>query len=397
MHEILALASSNLTISANDGTGFDVEEDFVRALVSDAPDSWPETLNGTRVLERLVFHGTEVLSAAALKEMEGVPAEVLDAVERAALVQGFWEDRHRKVIGDAVDALAEAGIDSVILKGTASAYSVYDMPAARTRGDTDLLIAGENVDRAGRILGDLGFGRDTTFSLGGAVTQFSFSQADASCGWEHVIDLHWSLNNSAVLSRAFSTRELLKRSVPLARFSAMARAPHPVDALLITCLHRFVHLVSPYSVEGVDHFSADRLIWLADIDRLARTLSDKDWGALRIEATRRGLADVTASGLETGQTIFGTPLPEGLIGEWNASPPSLVDRYLKAGRITRTWMDLRALDGAGAKAAFVRDHLFPRADYMHARFGEGGSLSILYLRRVLRGLAKVLRQDLGRP
>ena len=65
--------------------------------------------------------------------------------------------------------------------------------------------------------------------------------------------------------------------------------------------------------------------------------------------------------------------------------------------MTRTRMDLRAINGAGAKAAFVRDHLFPRADYMRARFGEGGSLSILYLRRGLRGLAKVLRQDLGRP
>ena len=241
-------ARSKSTQPAGGGTDFAVEDVFVRALVSEAPDSWPETLNGTRVVERLVFHGTEVLSAAALREMEGVPAEVIESVERAALVQGFWEDRHREVIGDAVDALAEAGIASVILKGTASAYSVYDMPAARTRGDTDLLIAAENVDRAGRILGDLGFGRDTTFSLGGAVTQFSFTQADANCGWVHVIDLHWALNNSAVLSRAFSTQELIDRSVPLSRFSAMARAPHPVDALLITCLHRFVHLVSPYSV-----------------------------------------------------------------------------------------------------------------------------------------------------
>ena len=70
-------------------------------------------------------------------------------------------------------------------------------------------------------------------------------------------------------------RELLARALPLPALGPHARGPGDVDALLIACMHRATHRHNPYTVNGEDHHDPDRLIWLTDIDLLARRLSHR--------------------------------------------------------------------------------------------------------------------------
>ncbi|MFI5208200.1 MAG: nucleotidyltransferase family protein, partial [Gemmatimonadales bacterium] len=54
-------------------------------------------------------------------------------------------------------ALQARGIESILLKGTALAYSVYVAPALRPREDTDLLIRAGDAEAVRRVMKNLGY------------------------------------------------------------------------------------------------------------------------------------------------------------------------------------------------------------------------------------------------
>ena len=57
-----------------------------------------------------------------------------------------------------IDALGEAGVRAVILKGGALAYTHYPEPWCRTRADLDLLVSRDHRRAAGRALQAIGYG-----------------------------------------------------------------------------------------------------------------------------------------------------------------------------------------------------------------------------------------------
>jgi len=321
--------------------------------------------------------------------VSGVPDTLTEALRARRLQYLFWEDRHRHFVGLAIGALTEAGIRSVVLKGTACAYSVYGSPSERVRGDTDILVASNDRVRAGEILKTLGFRRGLTFARERGSSQVTYAKEEG-LGWSHAIDLHWQINNSAFLSRLFSWDELCERSVPLASLCEAARSTAPVDGLLISCFHRLVHLGSPYTVNGIAHYSADRLIWLSDIDLLSQALSASDWEELYARARDKGLISACLSGINAARAAFGTEVPHNVLERLaEAAEVSTVDIYLYGKPLTRLRLDTGAQSGLWGKIAFIGEHVFPPADYMHAQFG-GGWLPALYFGRGIRGISKLL-------
>lgn len=342
-----------------------------------------------QLLERTDFHGVGMLLAAAIDTVPGVPDALVTALRDRRVHYMFWEDRHRNFVGGMIDALAKAGIRSVVFKGTACAYSVYDSPFERIRGDTDIIIASNDRVRADEILTTAGFRGGLTFARERGASQLTY-ELEESFGWSHAIDLHWEINNSAFLSQLFSWDELCARSIPLSSFGDAARAPAPVDAILISCFHRLVHLRSPYTVDGAAHCSADRLIWLSDIDRLSKSMTEADWTELVARARDKGLVGACASGLNATRSALGTDMPQDILDRL-AEPDrvSAVDKYLYGTRLFRFRQDVAAQSGLWGKAAFIGEHLFPPSEYMHAQFGDGW-LPALYLGRVIRGIGKQL-------
>jgi hypothetical protein len=83
-------------------------------------------------------------------------------------------------------ALEQAAIRTILLKGPALAERLYGDQKSRTYLDTDLLVAIEDLARAGATLSSLGYGLVASHEVGGV----SVGHAQTwSCG-RHVVDLH---------------------------------------------------------------------------------------------------------------------------------------------------------------------------------------------------------------
>ncbi|OWV50617.1 hypothetical protein CDZ97_28055 [Mameliella alba] len=91
----------------------------------------------------------------------------------------FQELAHRRILTRLAPEFAARGIVPLILKGTTLAYWVYDRPALRPRGDTDILVAEAEFDPAREILERHGFA--LAFAPGGRIvaSQCSYALRDA--------------------------------------------------------------------------------------------------------------------------------------------------------------------------------------------------------------------------
>lgn len=319
-------------------------------------------------------------------------AAIREAVRGRVLAQHFWEVEHRRLLGQVLAALAARGIRPILIKGTSVAYGLYSEPALRTRGDSDMLVPPGDRIATETELRELGFDRATAIEGDLLNHQASYVLRDIA-GREHVIDLHWRINNSIMLHRLFSYEELLSRAVPLPRLAVHALGTGKVDTMLIACMHRQVHSQSPYYVGGVAHFDADRLIWLYDIHLLAGTFAPRDWDELARCAGEKGLLTVVVDGLRKTRDAFGTAVPTTLT---DGSPSEVVvepaSAYLGAGAARREWMELCAQDGFFPRIRYLRQIVFPSAAFTRSRFPAARVtwLPWLYVRRAIRGVWKRL-------
>lgn len=360
-----------------------------QALLRGERQSWPFAdcvADVERFLERVTFHGIECLLVERLACLDACPESVRLALKQLATERALWELRNRRLMQLALEALATAGINTLVYKGTALAYSLYPNPVWRTRSDTDLLVAPDQLQASITVLESLGY-RQYSDAEEAIFYKLYFSQI-APEGGEHNIDLHWKLNNSELLSGLFSFTELYSRSVPLPALSGQARTVSHADALLIACLHRGVHKLSAYTVNHKTYYSGDRLIWLQDIDLLARQLQPAEWVQFFECSKAKGLTRICRESLALAGAWFMTSLPK----HWEISlaqlEQGLPDRYLAAGPFLRAWLDLQACRNLSAKLGYCRHILCPPATYMHNKFADARWqwLPWLYLRRIVTGL-----------
>ena len=304
----------------------------------------------------------------------------------------MWEMRHQQVLARTLASLHLIGIQPVLIKGTALAYSLYGDPAWRVRGDTDLIIPAADRAAAHDALIALGYVRSVGVSGELVSYQASYTAHEAD-GSQHTLDLHWKINNSELLARLFTYEELRRDATPLAGLSAHALGPSHVQSLLLACMHRSTHKQNPYYIGGTLHHEADRLIWLYDIHLLAQRFTHDDWNDLASLATQKGLRAVCLEGMSHARACFHTQYPQFVLDAL-ARPGAieLPDRYLGGGRWRQQWMDLLAVEGLPNRGRLLRELAFPPADYMRARFGAAsGPLAWLYLRRAVNGVVKRLR------
>ena len=335
-------------------------------------------------------HGITALLAARLADAPVSP--FLERLNAATRAYAAWEMGHRRALADALASLAAAGIEPVLFKGTALAYSVYPNPVLRTRADTDLIVPPDERERVTSALLRCGFVPEVSVESG------QTSLVRAGPGGLHGLDVHWQVNNSAVLSRLFTYQELRADAVPLTALAPEALAASPVHALLLACMHRGTHRHNPYYVSGEPHFGGDRLIWLYDLHLLAQSFRERDWHSFISRAETKGLLGVCADGLDLARECFSTNVPEH-VRDAMSRPRSreAASAYLSAGPWTQHWLDFQAQHGARRKARHLRELLFPPAEYMRARFaGERAHwLPWLYARRVFAGAWRRLRGRLA--
>ena len=279
-------------------------------------------------------------------------------------------------------ACAEAGAKPLVFKGAALAHTHYAASWQRPRADADVLIAPESREPVCVVLARLGYERCALISGDLVMFQTAFERVDR-LGVEHVLDIHWRIVNPHVVSQALSHGELLERSVIVRIEDYPMRVPSAVDSLLLACVHRAAH-----------HPDFEKPFWIEDIHVLASRFGPSEWQTFVTRAADRSVRAICFNGLQRAQQTFHTTIPANVLTalSTHVSEPSaiLVRKGLRP--VDRLASDLRTLGAVGA-VRLVREHLFPPAEYMRAKYGISSPalLPAYYVARMLSGMSKWFR------
>jgi hypothetical protein len=361
------------------------------ALVLGAPAEWGQLASEPEAflaacreedLSGLIYYGQRHRAEFATwpeQVRAGLAGDVRAARARELLV--------RRELQRALAALLEVGIEPVLLKGTALAYTVYPEPSLRPRADTDVLVDPSHAGRVREVLTARGY-TPTLLCEGELVfRQFELCHED-EFGLAHALDVHWAISTQALFADLLTYRELRARAQPASALGPNAWVPHPVDALLLALIHPAMH-----------HRNEQRLLWAYDIHLLASRLDGAEFEALAARAVDLGIAAIAAAGLVQSIGWFGTAVPAAVLEALRAVP---LDRQPSASYLepSRTWaretlMNVRSVRRWRDRLQLLREIALPNAGYMLRAYGLEGSrwgrvlLPALYLHRGIRGLWRV--------
>ena len=291
------------------------------------------------------------------------------------------EELQRRELLAVTNALARAGVQTLLLKGAALAYQVYPEPLLRVRDDTDLLIRPTDRDRAAEVLVGLGYDPAAENTADLATAQRHFRHADRG-RFAHPIDVHWRVTNPLVFADALPFDRTWSRSVVI-RALDPARGPCAVDALLLACLHRLAH-----------HGDESSIHWVYDIHRLAATLTDQGWGEVVEQAAANRLSGACLQGLSRSAGAFGTIIPAGVLARLAAGARPSEQEFVRPhiGPLRMLASDWRTLDSWSGRLRLLGAHVFPERAYMASKYGTRNPilLPLLYAYRALAGLPRWL-------
>ena len=295
------IISTLVSIVATD----DVDESR-RILATQAGEDVPTLVAAARA------HGVEAWLASCLPAGDDRYAELVAQRPR------FLAARARQLsTAKAITAmLAGAGIDTAILKGPSIAGTVYPRPDMRHGVDLDLLVRPGDLNPILDLLAGNGYDLlDTNWPL---IADLVPGELRVRAPNSTMIDLHWHLLQQPDLRREFSlpTDDLLDRARPFGDGRLFGLDP----------VAQLVHVALHATLSG-----ANRLLWMVDIDRLARA-GGTDWPEVIAYAKRSRTGLPVAVALAGTRARLGTPVPTATLRELAGGRAWLtLDRLVRAG------------------------------------------------------------------
>ena len=257
------------------------------------------------VLTALATHGLAPLLYLSMRDRkrgQGWPPAALAALADAFQTNAVRSYMMETELARISAALAEIGTPVALLKGAATGGTVYGSPAARLVNDLDLLVPAADVEEARAAVAALGYAAHGPLGSG----RFGRWQRRYRCELQMVcthpdrrgllVELHWSLVELPYYVEIIPMAEVWSTTHPVGALPG-ASIPDAATLLLHSCAHVSLH-----------HSRALRLIWLVDVDRLARSKA-LNWDALIERSERWGLGLAASATLRTTAAWLGTPLP----------------------------------------------------------------------------------------
>jgi len=240
-------------------------------------------------------------------------------------------------------ALDEAGVPVLLLKGAALGRMVYGSPAERPVSDFDLLIPADRLEPAREALAAREYQAAGLFWFVRWQQRYR-AELPLVCyapGRERLlVELHWSLVELPYYIDRIPMAEIWQASEPATGLPG-ARLPDAATALLHGCAHWALH-----------HSQEQRLLWLLDVDRLARC-GRVDWDLVLDRATRWGLQLALRTIVLQAEAHLGSPVPEAVrqaMAHWQPAPVETAMWGLGDERPGRTRQRIRttwaAMDGS---------------------------------------------------
>lgn len=256
-----------------------------------------------------------------------------------ATVQGLVVDQEA---GRVVDALRAQGVRAILLKGASFARWLYDDGGARPYNDVDLLVAPDQLETAGKVLGGLGY----VLRCAGAGEG---EQADHATNWDRpgspTIDLHNTMSGRLGAPPARCWTVVSKH----ARAVVVGGSPAEVLAPAALALHVVLHA------------EMGKQKTIDDLRRALSRLDVDDWRAA----------------LELAEALDGLPafgvglrlLPEGevmasALGVAKETSVELVLQASSTGNLAHPFEQLARTPGLRAKAGVVLRELVPTPSFV---------------------------------
>jgi hypothetical protein len=362
-----------------------------------APDSaWTSREELTAVWERIEFHGISVLLHHHAARLANWPEKMLARIAEEARLIGLWEATHHNALSKLIDGFAQAGIETVLMKGTAVAYSLYEEPAARRRGDSDLLVRPRDLERARELLSSSGWYRNddpvgVTFQEGW--------RCDVAGHFTHFLDLHWEPSDRPVLQRLLTCDDFFADPQPLPRLAENAmRADHALSLVHETLNQKWHHVHGYYAEQG-KVIGSRRLIWSLDFTLIAQALAPADWDRVCTFCESRKIGQLVAEALRGAASDLSAPLPEAVLVRLEAQPldPAVAAYFEASDDFGEFWHNLRGARSWRDRATLVLDRSFPPRSHLLTKYPDHAHWPTLLLQtRSLvgtagRALKRVLR------
>ncbi len=291
-------------------------DDYQSALLVVDPEASDEMLartlvaGGPEFVSFVIDHGLGPMWHARTKRDEFNESRM--AAEALFLAQ-------ERALHEIDEALAGAGINYVVIKGSATRLLVYENPAARACYDLDLLVSPEDRVRVASALGKVGF-------VASPIARSISRELVLSRGVVD-IDLHWGLLREGRL-RTDNTADMLGRRRQQSGFWML----NEEDAF-------FLLLVHPAFAKHLDgwgmglHRVADIVVWL-------RTQSF-DWQCVHEQLRQNGVQTAAWATLRWVELLTRPDTIEGLTSMIEAVRPrplrrAWLDFWLKHDISTRT-------------------------------------------------------------
>jgi hypothetical protein len=250
-----------------------------------------------------------------------------DMARMAGVERASWV-RTQRLIDSAAEALAaltERGIDTLVMKGVALASTAYPRATFRPMRDIDLLVRPVDVPTATRVLATLGYSGASPFDRQATIGRhaLTYGRGDGAA-----VDLHWMPHRMlAPRGIAGTFRDLpwdagiaadscWERAGEVVIGGASARVPSPADLLVHACVHG---LASP---------GGGRLQWFADCAAILRSEAPIDWDVAVAEARDRHLVPLLRRALGLLATTGDLPIPTVVLDELAHAPSTARDRLV---------------------------------------------------------------------
>jgi hypothetical protein len=344
---------------------FGLNENANQVALSISHEDWLVLL-ATLYQQRLTGFAVAAAEEGSLNLGSGQAEDLLER-HRDAMLQVLGLERHLVTLSA---ALEEAGVEMVLLKGSALAHTVYPDPSWRPFADLDFLVRGQDFQRAIEVLADRGFTR----ALPEPRARFDvrFGKAAELYGPDGLsIDLHRTLVVGP-FGLWIDLDELFAGTTSFSLGGRTLRRLDDASLFLHACIHASLGWWPPLLMPVRD---------VAQVASYARV----DWDLVAERTRRWRLAAVVQHALRTASEILGAPVPEEARAVIAIQPRRKESRALSAyttnrrqrgGTATST---LRAIPGIPAKIAYARALLFPNRAFLSARQRNGRPS---YLRRL---------------
>lgn len=287
---------------------------------------------------------------------------------------------------DAVlDALQRRGVQPVVFKGTALAYTAYPHPHLRPRNDTDLLIDRRDVGVVRETLAGAGYAEPTYCDGELLFCQLEWQKTDR-LATTIALDVHWKVSTQTAFADLFTYEDLRRTSVAAPSLSPHAVVAAGAEALILACVHPAMH-----------HHNELRLLWVYDVHLLFTGLPAEERARFEDLALTRRVATICAHQLRRARELLGTAVDGAMLARLEGNGDEATAVYLDDSRRWHNELatNLRTLPWR-SRLSLLREVAFPRPSYMLARYNMTRTaagwllLPALYAGRLALGAGKVI-------